>query len=127
MQAGGLEFRILKVESAVTVRGVSDYVLGYAMEEIQNSFFLGCPVYERNEQLIAIETVLMREQVTFLHHCRDETCVYEESRLCSVKKEGKVVNVTKPAFTCDTSANRQYVLNAYSFYNKCMPDIDKIP
>ncbi len=102
------------------------YVVGYDMEQIQGESHVGCPVYRSGMQLFAVHTGEIQNQVTFLHHCNPQSCPLDLAHRCAVQKEGKTVTITKPAYLCNKAANRNYVLNAYSFYNEHVPNLDLI-
>ncbi len=114
------------MQNLISTDDKGDYLVGYKMEKVENKFVVGCPVYEKGDQLIAMITQYTMDQVTFLHNCRPETCPFEESVECIVKKEGKRVSITKPVYFCNKSTNREYILNCYSFYNIGKPDMDRI-
>ncbi len=111
----------------MNIQGEGNYVIGYKMQQMPDRLVIGCPVYEESTQLVAIETGFLEKQVTFIHDCNPQSCTFEQRRQCIVKKEGKLVTVTKPAYTCDQASNYQYILNSYSFYDKSQPNMDRIP
>ena len=117
---------VMKVEGGIQLENGDSFVLGYKMDPLPNTLVLGCPVFVQQRELIAIKLECIAEQLTFLHNCKPQTCVLHREHRCQVMKEGKLVTITKPAYMCDKDSNREFILNAYSFYNEIPPNIDSI-